>query len=266
VALTGYGQTGPLRERAGHDLNYLARAGLLGLQGPAEGKSQVPAFQLADISGGLFAVIAIMSALYERGRTGQGRIIDIAMLDSVIPFATIGLSCLLGGELPSRGAELLTGGSAAYETYLTKDGETMALGALEPKFVEAFCRAAGIEATESALLPGLHQAELKRRFAQVIASRTRAEWEVFNAEHDCCLEPVLRPDELRVDPQIVARGLFFDSIGEGDRVGYYRTPVTPRDIEAVPAPGYGQHTKEVFREAHFTDAEVAELLRKGAIR
>jgi alpha-methylacyl-CoA racemase len=265
AALTGYGQTGPLRDRAGHDLNYLARAGLLGLQGPPD-KPQIPAFQLADVSGGLFAVIGILSALHERERTGQGRMLDIAMLDSVIPFATLGLSKLLGGELPSRGAELLTGGSAAYETYLTKDGETMTLAALEPKFLDAFCKAAGIEGAESALVPGPHQTELKRRFAQVFASRTRAEWEAFSVEHDCCLEPVLRPEELLADRQIVDRGLFFDGVVEGDRVGYYRTPVTPHDASAQPAPHHGQHTDEVLREAHFSDAEIDELRSKGAIR
>src|SRR5258706_5508489 len=128
-ALTGYGQTGPLRDRAGHDLNYLARAGLLGLQGPQDDKPQQPAFQLADVSGGLWSVIGIVSALFERERTGKGKIIDIAMLDSVIPFATITLSRLLGGELPVRGGELLTGGIAGYETYLTRDGEAVTLGA-----------------------------------------------------------------------------------------------------------------------------------------
>ena len=111
-ALTGYGQTGPLARRAGHDLNYMARAGLMGLQGPSDGKPQIPAFQLADVSGGLWSVVAILAALRERDRTGKGAILDVAMLDSVVPFATIALSKLLGGELPARGAELLTGGIA----------------------------------------------------------------------------------------------------------------------------------------------------------
>jgi crotonobetainyl-CoA:carnitine CoA-transferase CaiB-like acyl-CoA transferase len=266
AALTGYGQSGPLRDRAGHDLDYLARAGLLGLQGPREDKPQIPAFQVADVAGALFGVIAIVSALFERERTGQGKILDIAMLDSAVPFGAVTLSGLLGGELPNRGAELLTGGIAAYDTYRTSDGEAMALGALEPKFLAAFCAAAGIEGAESALIPGPHQVELKQTFAGVFASKTRGEWEAFAAENDVCLEPVLRPDELLNDPQIAARGIFLDGMVNGELVRYFRTPVTARDERAIPAPRHGQHTGDIFRESGFTDAEVEELRRRDAIR
>jgi alpha-methylacyl-CoA racemase len=266
AALTGYGQSGPLYDRSGHDLDYLARSGLLGLQGPADGKPQIPAFQLADVSGGLFSVIAIVAALFERERTGKGKVLDVAMLDSVIPFATIALGHLLGGQLPRRGAEFLTGGIAAYDTYLTRDGQAVALGALEPKFLARFCEGAGIQAAESALVPGPHQAEIRGTFARVLASKTRAEWEAFNDEHDCCLEPVLRPDELLADPQIVARGLFFEGVVAGQRVGFYRTPVTPRDMEATPAPTHGQHTNEILLDARFTDAEITRLRQDQVIR
>jgi len=266
-ALTGYGQDGPLRDRAGHDLNYMARAGLLGIQGPDDAPPQIPAFQLADVSGGLWCVVGILAALRERERTGKGTVLDISMLESVIPFATITLSSLFaGGGEPRRGAEILTGGIAPYQTYLTKDGEFMALGALEPKFFMSFCAAAGIEADAMLVVPGPHQVELKRRFVEVFASRTRSEWEAFAKQHDVCLEPVLRPGELRADPQLSARGAFFEVLtGEG-AVGQYRTPVTPRDLDARPAPRQGEHTDEVLREAGFGDAEIAELRASGAIR
>jgi alpha-methylacyl-CoA racemase len=266
AALTGYGQTGPLRDRPGHDLDYLARSGLLGLQGPAEGKPQIPAFQLADVSSGLFAVIAVVSALYERERTGKGKILDIAMLDSVIAFGTIALGRLLGGEVPARGSELLTGGCAAYDTYLTKDGQAVALGALEPKFLQRFTSAAGIQGAEAALVPGPHQTELGKTFARVFASKTRAEWEAFGAANECCLEPVLRPDELLADPQIVARGLFFEREDNGERVRYYRTPITARDAPAAPAPAQGQHTSEILAEAGFTPEEIANLRAANVVR
>jgi crotonobetainyl-CoA:carnitine CoA-transferase CaiB-like acyl-CoA transferase len=266
AALTGYGQSGPLCDRAGHDLDYLARAGLLGLQGPSDGKPQVPAFQAADTSGALFAVVAIVSALYERQSTGAGKILDISMLEAVIPSATVALGRLLGGELPARGDEILTGAIAAYDTYLTKDGEAVALGALEPKFLARFCSGAGIEDADMALVPGAHQAELKERFARAFASRTRAQWETFGAEHDCCLEPVLRPDELLADPHLAARGVFFGGKSPGDRPRYFRTPVTPRDTDATECPALGQHTDEILREAGFDDAEVAELRRSNIVR
>jgi crotonobetainyl-CoA:carnitine CoA-transferase CaiB-like acyl-CoA transferase len=263
-ALTGYGQTGPLRNRAGHDLNYLARAGLLGLQGPADAKPAIPAFQLADVSGGLWCVVAIVAALYERKRTGKGAILDIAMLDSVLPFASITLGRVLGGETPERGGELLTGGIAPYDSYWSKDGQVMALGALEPKFLMKFCSLTGLDIDLSALLPGPHQQELKRRFAEVIASRTRQEWEAFNAEHDVCLEPALRPEELRDDAQIQARHLFFD--GPGGRPSYYRTPVTPADLAPSPAPTPGQHTREILADAGLSEVEIDELSTAGVIR
>jgi crotonobetainyl-CoA:carnitine CoA-transferase CaiB-like acyl-CoA transferase len=238
----------------------------MGLQGPAEGKPQLPAFQLADVSGGLWSVIAILAALREREQTGQGKVLDIAMLDSVIPFATVALSRLLGGELPTRGDELLTGGVAPYDTYTTKDGEAVTLGSLEPKFLMKFCGATGIEVDMSALLPGPHQVALKQRFADVFAARTRAEWEAFNAEHDCCLEPVLRPDELRADPQLTARGVFFDAPVGDQTVGCYRTPVTPRDAPPRPAPTCGEHTDAILDEAGFSPEEIAELRANGAAR
>ena len=257
-ALTGYGQDGPLRDRAGHDLNYMARAGLLGMQGPADGPPQIPAFQLADVSGGLWSVVAILAALRERDRTGKGSVLDIAMLDSVIPFATIALSKLFGGESVARGGELLTGGIAAYQVYATKDGEAVTLGALEPKFLMRFCQASGIDADLSALIPGPHQAELKQRFAAVFAAKTRSEWEAFNAENDCCVEPVLRPDELFGDAQLAARGAFVNT-------SQYRTPVTPRDLEPAPAPKQGEHTDQILQEAGFGTEEIEALRAARAI-
>ncbi len=265
-ALTGYGQTGPLKHRAGHDLNYLARAGLMGLQGPSDAKPTIPAFQLADVSGGLWSVVAILGALHERARTGKGQVLDIAMLDSVLPFATITLSRLLGGETPARGDEILTGGIAAYDSYLTRDGEAMTLGALEPKFLLKFCTVNGIEADLGAVVPGPHQKELKAKFAAVIASKTRAEWEALNAQHDFCLEPVLRPEELRSDPQIAARGLFFDAEVDGQRVGMYKTPVSPAGVPPSHAPRQGEHTDQIFAEAGFSPDEIERLREQGVIR
>jgi crotonobetainyl-CoA:carnitine CoA-transferase CaiB-like acyl-CoA transferase len=265
-ALTGYGQTGPLRDKAGHDVNYMARAGLMGLQGPAEQTPTLPAFQLADVSGGLWSVVAILAALRERDRTGQGTILDVSMLESVVPFATIALSRLLGGELPVRGREYLTGGIAAYLSYRTKDGEFVTLGALEPKFLTAFIQGSGIDADLTAIVPGPHQVELQRRFAEMFASRTRAEWEEFSKRYDCCIEPVLRPDELRSDPQLGARGVFFDLDTGAGTVGQYRTPVTPRELQPTRAPRQGEHTDQILSEAGFDAAEIQALRASRAIR
>lgn len=264
-ALTGYGQTGPLRDRAGHDLNYMGRAGLLGLMGPEDRPPQLPSFQLADVGGGLWTVVGILAALRERDRTGRGSVVDIAMTDGVVPFATSALSRLFGGDMPVRGRETLTGGIAAYATYFTKDGEAVTLGALEPKFLKRFCAAVSIDFDPMALVVGPHQAELREKFSATFASKTRAEWERFGAEHDCCIEPVLRPDELLRDPQLAARGLFVE-VTEGDQTFYeYRTPVTPRDLVPDPAPKTGEHTDVILREAGISDDEIAELRNRRVI-
>jgi crotonobetainyl-CoA:carnitine CoA-transferase CaiB-like acyl-CoA transferase len=264
-ALTGYGQTGPLSQRAGHDLNYLARAGLLGSMGPSAGPPQVPGFQLADVSGGMWCVIAILAALRQRDATGQGTVCDIAMSDGVLGFAALSIAAGLAGESVPRGDETLTGGIAPYNTYLAKDGAPMTLAALEPKFWTAFCAAVGLECDTSALVPGPHQAALKARVAEIFAGRTRAEWEAFAENHDCLVEPVLAPNELAGDAHTRARGLTFELNVAGESVPEIRTPVSSRDHAGTAAPMPGQHTREIFREAGFDETEIAELFKARAI-
>lgn len=265
-ALTGYGQTGELSHRAGHDLNYLARSGILGANGPAGGPPQVPGFQLADISGGMWSVIAIQAALAERARTGKGRIVDIAMTDGVLGFATFAIGNALAGEQVKRGDEVLSGGIAPYNTYLSQDGHPITVAALEPKFWVGFCTAAGIEADLTALIPGPHQTALKERVAAVLASKTREEWVAFNAKHDCCVEPVMLPSEVEKDPHLASRELFFRMETPRGTVPQVRTPVTPRDGTFSPPPRAGEHTRAILREGGLSDAEIDELVKTGAAR
>jgi crotonobetainyl-CoA:carnitine CoA-transferase CaiB-like acyl-CoA transferase len=264
-ALTGYGQTGPLASRAGHDLNYLARAGLLGSMGPHDGPPQVPGFQLADVSGGMWCAIAILAALRKRDATGEGSICDIAMSDGALGFAALSLASGLAGDPVSRGAETLTGGIAPYNTYLAQDGAPITLAALEPKFWLGFCAAVGLDCDPSALVPGPHQVALKARVAEIFAGKTRAQWVEFASAHDCCVEPVLSPEELRCDEHARARGLVFDIEVAGERVPQIRTPVTSPEIGFEAAPRPGQHTRVIFAEAGFSDEEIERLYASGAI-
>jgi crotonobetainyl-CoA:carnitine CoA-transferase CaiB-like acyl-CoA transferase len=265
-ALTGYGQTGELAARAGHDLNYLARSGVLGAHGPADGPPQVPGFQLADMSGGMWCVIAIQAALMERARTGKGRVLDIAMTDGVLGFAALAVSGALAGLEVRRGGEVITGGIAPYFTYLAKDGHPITLGALEPKFWAAFCAGVGIEAEMTALFPGPHQAALKEKLAAIFASRTREEWAAFGAQHDCCLEPVTLPAEMATDPHLASRGLLFHLKTPHGDLPQVRTPVTPRDEAFTPPPRAGEHTRAILREGGLDDAEIDALVKSGAAR
>ncbi|HEU4411464.1 MAG TPA: CaiB/BaiF CoA-transferase family protein [Polyangiaceae bacterium] len=264
-ALTGYGQTGPLAQRAGHDLNYLARAGLLGLTGPAGAPPPVPGFQLADVAGGLWSVIAILAALRQRDQSGEGALLDVAMVDGVLGFATTAMAGLGLGHAPERGAEVLTGGIAPYNTYLSEDDQIMTLAALEPKFWASFCEGVGLACDMTALLPGPHQPALKAEVAAIFRSKTRAEWEAFAAQRDCCVEPALAPGELLDDPHLKARGLFYATPGgKGPEAGQFRLPVTPEGLRASAPPGRGEHGDEILREAGLSDGEIAELRREGA--
>jgi len=265
-SLTGYGHTGPMRDRAGHDINYLARAGVLAAQGPPDAAPQVPAFQLADVSGGMWCVIAILAALRERDQTGRGKFCDIAMTDGVLGFATLATAAALAGEPVARGAEVLSGGIAPYQSYLSKDGAPMTLGALEPKFWVTFALANGLDPDPTALLPGEHQPAIKERVAEVFASRTRDEWIEFSKTNDCCVEPAIGFGEMWNDAQLSARQLFFETDAGGETLRLFRTPVSTRDETPPPAPRAGEHTRVVLSEAGFSDDEIDALVRAGAVK
>jgi alpha-methylacyl-CoA racemase len=263
-ALTGYGQTGPLAARAGHDIDYLARAGILGFQGPAGSPPQPPGFQLADVSGGLWAVIGILAALAERARTDRGRVVDVSMTETAMPFGIVSLASMLAGQTLSRGSEPLTGGIAAYNVYETKDGKYMSLGALEPKFWLTFAAAAGLEADMAGVMPGDHQPALKKKVAAIFASRTRAEWEAFSQAHDCCLEPVLEPGELAADPQHASRGVFVEIDSPWGPLQQLKLP-TCEPAKAAP-PKSGEHTDAILREAGVSDTEILDLRARGVVK
>jgi alpha-methylacyl-CoA racemase len=263
-ALTGYGQTGPLAMRAGHDIDYLARAGILGFQGPEDGPPQPPGFQMADVSGGLWSVIGILAALAERAHTNKGRVVDVSMTETSMPFGIVSVASMLGGQALRRGAEPLTGGIAAYGVYETKDEKFVALGALEPKFWLTFATAAGLPADMSGIVPGDHQPELKKKVAEIFASKTRAEWEAFSKQHDVCLEPVLDPSELQNDEHHVARGMFFDVESPWGKLRQLRLPTCDATATRAP-PKKGEHTSEILREAGLGDAEIEALRAAGAI-
>ena len=259
-AISGYGQDGPAAQRAGHDLNYLARAGVLGFTGPADGPPQVPGVQVADIGGGaLYAVIGILAALHERAQTGKGRFVDVSMCEGALSFAMFGYGTRMGGMDPGRGHDVLMGGIAPYQTYATKDGKHMALAALEPKFWIAFCTGVGIKADLHALAPGPHQAKHKAQLSEIFAQKTREEWIAFSEKVDCCLEPVWTPEEAQQDAQHVARGVFRQGAG----FVHTRTPVAPACDGA--APKKGEHTAEVLADAGFSADEIEALKQAGAV-
>jgi alpha-methylacyl-CoA racemase len=270
-AITGYGQDGPFRDRAGHDLNYLARVGLLGLTGDADGPPVQAAGQIADLGGGaLMAAFGILAALRERDRTGEGQVVDVSMADGALSWlAMVAARYFADGVAPRKGALELGGGLLCYRPYRCADG-WVALGALEPKFWQAWCGGVGREdLIERQFDPPASDAhgEVEAEFAR----RTRAEWEAFNAEHDCCLEPVLGLDEALDSELVRARGMVaeLDQPGAERVVRLLGVPVklsrTPGDPARGPGPGLGEHTDAVLAELGYSAEEIERLKAAGAV-
>lgn len=234
--LSGYGQDGPYRDRAGHDLNYVALSGIVANGMAAGGTPAVPGMQIADLAGGaLPAVIAILAALYEVHRSGVGKELDIAMLDGAVAL----LPPDAGPDSP------LDGRHPCYRFYKCADG-WMSLGALEPKFWLAFLRQLGLEElADSAFAQGDEARRAGERIEAVLKPRTRGEWMREFDGVDACFEPVLSPSERREHPQIA-----------------YRSERSMRG--GRPAPTTGKHTREVLRETGMPDAEIDELVESGA--
>jgi crotonobetainyl-CoA:carnitine CoA-transferase CaiB-like acyl-CoA transferase len=270
-AISGYGQDGPLRDRVGHDTNYLALTGLLGLSGEPEGPPAQAAGQIADLGGGaLMAAFGILAALRERERSGLGQLVDISMADGALSWlAMTAASRLAGGPKPERGGTELAGGLACYRPYACRDGGHVALGALEPKFWQELCHGLDREDLLEAQFarPGSDgHAELER----VFLGRTREEWTAFAAEHPCCLEPVLDLDEALDSELVRARGMVveLDQPGAdapvrqlGSPVKMSRTPARP----PAPGPALGEHTSEVLAAAGYSEEEIAALEESGAV-
>jgi crotonobetainyl-CoA:carnitine CoA-transferase CaiB-like acyl-CoA transferase len=260
-SISGYGQTGPLSQRAGHDLNYVSVAGVLGSAGPADGPPAVPPMQLADIAGGaLFSAVGILAALYEAKSSGTGRHLDVSMCEGSLAFLIPELGNLdATGTTSPRGAELLTGGSASYSVYRTKDDRFLSVAPLEPKFYLAFNQAIGRPADLSELIqtPEL-QAKVRREIQAILATKTRDEWETIFAGQDVCVEPILDAAEVLAHKQHTARRMFY-RIGDLHQV---RTPFGTTEGHRPP-PKLGEHTDTILTDAGLTAAEIATLRSSG---
>ena len=271
-SITGYGQDGPLSDRAGHDMNYLGLVGMLDLGGDApDGPPLQSAGQIADLGGGaLMAAFGILAALRERDRSGEGQHVDVSMADGAVSWlALVAARRLAGGALPQRGRDDLAGGLVCYRPYACADG-WITLGALEPRFWTAFCRGVGREDLIDRQFDGPGSAT-HAELEAIFAARPRAEWEAFAREVECCLEPVLDLDEALASEHVAARGMVveLDQPGAAVPVRQVGPPVklsrTPPDTGRLPGPELGEHTEAVLREAGYDDAQVAELLRSGAV-
>ncbi|MEW6442342.1 MAG: CaiB/BaiF CoA-transferase family protein [bacterium] len=273
-SLTGYGQEGPYRDRAGHDINYLATSGILSYSGRV-GQGPVPqGFQLADVGAGSYnTVVSILAALLSRDRTGQGQYIDVSMTDGAIGWATfMATHLLVGGKNPDYEGEFLNGGSY-YDCYRTLDGRYMSVGSLEPQFFEELCKGLGrpdfISRRGWGMQPDEGMRDMKKEMAALFATKTMAEWTEIFKGLDACVEPVLKVSEMVEHPQVKARNMIAEVPKPGG--GFQKQINSPFKFSRTPpemrwtGPALGEHSVEVLREAGYSAEQVQVLKEKGAL-
>lgn len=258
-SITGYGAEGPRREDVGHDLNFLAEAGLLELLAPRTDPPTMPALQLADVVGAIHAAFGIVAALRHRDRTGEGQRVDVALADAALSLAIAPLAFKEVG-LPYRAGEsALGGGLACYGIYEARDGARLVVGALEPHFFRAFLGVLGLEAlAPGQYIPG-RQAALREAIAARLAEADRRSWMTAFRAVEACVSPVEPLDAAVEAASFRARGQVLDGHG-GDLVlgPTVRLDVSPAAVRSAPAKA-GAHTKAILEELGF-DADAAERL------
>lgn len=258
-SLSGWGQTGPYAMLSGHDLNYIARSGVLG----AGMKPGTPGAQAADVGGAYVAVMGILAGLFARHRTGRGDYVDVALSEAAMPFA---LAAWVEAQSPNTDDAFISlrGESACYRLYWTADDQPVALAAIEQKFWANFCRA--VERPE-----WVEQHHVRRRQPDMIdevsalfKTNTAGEWAALLDDADCCFSRVITPAQLLDEPQVVARGM----VGVTETgIPWMRSPIRMGAAGPAvgPAPKQGEHTSRILAEIGYTDSEVSRLLSDGVI-
>jgi Predicted acyl-CoA transferases/carnitine dehydratase len=271
VAITGYGQEGPYRERPGHDINYIGIGGVLGKTGVAGCPPVLPGVQVADLAGAMMAVVGLLAALWRRDKTGQGELVDVSMLDAAISWLAMHVApWFMGEEEITRGRGFLNGEYACYRVYECSDGKFISVGALEPKFWATLCAAIGHEE----LIPqqwalGERRREVHRVIEQTFRSRPRQYWVDALARLEACVTPVNDFAETFSDPQVLARGML---VTRGSREGRtwrelglaLHLRANPGSLR-LPAPALGEHNEEVYGSLGLIPEEITRLGATGVI-
>jgi len=271
-SLSGYGQGGPYRDLAGHDVNYLAASGVLGITGVRDGQPVMPGVQVADFTGGMFAVIGILSALWQRQNNGRGTYLDVAMADGLYSMMSVHLAAMMSAGVPAaRGNMMLSGALACYSIYRTKDDGYVALGALENKFWKNFCQA--IDRPD--MLPGhlsmaVDGERVYEELKSIFLSRTTVQWRDFADRTDCCLSVVNEAAEVIQSVYARERNLIMEvPLTGGGTMFQVRNPVFFQGAGSrvpLPPPKLGQHNSEIYGSlVGLSNSELDELRGDGVI-
>ncbi|MFD6034962.1 CaiB/BaiF CoA transferase family protein [Streptomyces griseoincarnatus] len=247
--MTGWGQEGPLADRAGHDIGYIAVSGALGMTGEPGRPPVAPANLLGDYAGGsLYLVVGVLAALHHARATGAGQVVDAAIVDGTAHLTSMIHGMLAAGVWQDRrGANLLDGGCPYYGTYETADGAYMAVGALEPRFYAEFLRLLDLTGLEGTHADVTRWPELRARVAERFASRTRDAWTAVFEGTDACVAPVLSLREAPHHPHLAARSTFTDHAGITQPAPAPRFSATPATVRTGPARP-GADTEDVARD------------------
>ncbi|TDE35654.1 CaiB/BaiF CoA transferase family protein [Antarcticimicrobium sediminis] len=265
--MTGWGQEGPMARMAGHDLNYVAQTGLLHMMGDSDRPPAPPLNLVADYGGGtMFLLFGIFAALWERSRSGQGQVVDAAMIDGVNALGAVFAGMTAQGMWgPARGANMLDGGAPYYRVYETSDGGHVSIAAIEPQFFTELVKKAGIPA-ELAARRDDHSTwpEQRAAYAQIFAARTRADWAAIFEGSDACLVPVLTPDEAVAHPHAIARDAYVTIAGLPQAAPAPRFSRSQPGTPCAPVPA-GSNTAGVLTRFGIAPDRQEQLRKAGAI-
>jgi crotonobetainyl-CoA:carnitine CoA-transferase CaiB-like acyl-CoA transferase len=266
ATLSGFGQSGPYRDRAGHDLNYLALAGVLGYNVDRQRQPVPPAVQVADLGAASLAAVAILAAVIARQHTGRGQAVDVSLFGSAVAWLPTLIGPLFNhGQAAPPGEPMLAGGLPQYEVYATADGRFVSLGALEPKFFLNFLERVG----RADLAQELDRDRLRAELRAIFCQRTLQEWVDYLADVDTCFAPVNTLEETIDDPQVRALGLFTSV--EHERLGRLKQIAPPFAFSATraavrrPPPDLGQHTAEILDELGLAADQIRRLADRKVI-
>ena len=269
-SVTGYGQTGPLKDRAGHDINYLALSGLASYSGRSASGPALAGTQIADIAGGSHhAVMAILAAVYRRQQSGDGSRIDISMTDCAFALnAVSGANALAGAGDPQIEQELLNGGGF-YDYYRTADGRYLSVGSLEPQFAQQFFTALGHPQWLERVLDPEQQAALKQDIAAAIGARTLDDWLRTFAGSDACVEPVLNFGEAVGSALLRERGMLCSAhFDDGAALAQINTPFVfdaHKPTAHIAGASLGAHSRELLNLLGYSDEECEQLCDEGVV-
>lgn len=267
-SLTGFGQDGPYNKQPGHDINYMAIAGALGLTGLKNGPVIPPGLQVADMGGAIMAVVGILAAYICALRTGKGKYVDISMTDTALSLLPLEMAEYLAtGNTPDAGQSYFNGGEACYAVYPTKDGRHVCMGNREDKFWKTFCRVA--ERPDLEALQFSTEESAFQKIREFFETKTLDEITALFDAADTCITPVLKLDEVPDHPQISAREMIVNNAAETGSPPFMACPIRSsgkNEHVYQPAPRQGEHTREVLTTAGYSKSFIERAIRDGVAK